>query len=50
LSWATKVGETLVNWESIGSPADRKPILNSPLFGLQGEDPFDESDDEEQVD
>jgi len=40
--WATSVKATYQKWNQIGSWADRFPIINSPLFGLEPvEDPWD---------
>lgn len=50
-SWAKHQTAALELWSEIGSAADRKPILNSPIFGLEWPseeqaDESDESDDE----
>jgi type I restriction enzyme M protein len=33
-TWITSVRGMLGTWDSIGTPSDRRPILNSPLTGL----------------
>jgi len=33
-TWARHTEEGLKLWDTIGTPEDRKPILNSPIFGL----------------
>ena len=32
--WAQAVQATINAWETIGSPEDRFPVVNSPSFGL----------------
>ena len=33
-SWATHLEQGLEVWTGMGNENDRKPIINSPLFGL----------------
>lgn len=46
-AWAQSVRSALTAWETIGSPADRFPVVNSPSFGLVESTPGSELDDEE---
>ncbi|MDF2695939.1 MAG: hypothetical protein K0S65_4322, partial [Labilithrix sp.] len=42
--WATSVSDSLGKWERIGTEDDRRPIRNSAIIGLEGEDDADEDD------
>ncbi|WP_295639638.1 N-6 DNA methylase [Novosphingobium sp.] len=35
--WIKANRDSMTLWNSIGTPSDRKPILNSPMFGLEAE-------------
>lgn len=45
--WAKGIMQASARWSTVGTSADRKPILNSPLFGLENDDELSsESEDE----
>lgn len=44
--WAKHTEQALQEWGAVGSEADRKPIMNSPVFGLESDD-FDYMEEEE---
>lgn len=43
-NWAASVSDSLTKWEGIGTEEDRRPIRNSAIIGLEGDD--DTDDDE----
>ncbi|MDP1720947.1 MAG: N-6 DNA methylase [Candidatus Nanopelagicaceae bacterium] len=46
--WAAHMTGAMSGWQSVGSPADRKPIMNSAIFGLEGaEDESEEAIDDD---
>ncbi len=47
-NWAVHAETSLDMWSAVGTSADRKPILNSPLFGLETDSEYlDDSEIEE---
>lgn len=46
-AWSQAVRRALTEWGTIGSPADRFPVVNSPSFGLVESTPGSEFEDED---
>ncbi len=46
-AWSTAVRKSVTAWETVGSPADRFPVVNSPSFGLVEATPGSDLDAED---
>lgn len=44
-SWEKAARDSTTHWNQIGSDADRRPILNSPLFGLEDDETGSDEED-----